>query len=106
MSKYDIDYFIAKVEALKEEDFTIGEMSTFKNKDCCCMVGHCTNNGSKWVHTKESVALTKLFEPENKKEVGDDISLYNIVIKKNDNMIKGHIKKSWIQILNSIKNGN
>lgn len=102
MSKYDIDYFIAKVEALEEKDFNRGAMKEVINgKECRCMMGHC--EAVDWKHTEESLALTKLIDPNIKKEVGQDVD--EVVININDDFPNGGIREGWLQKLKSIKDG-
>jgi hypothetical protein len=101
--KYNIDYFINKVEALNEEQII---RLTMKGKDGChCMMGHC--GAIHWTHTEESAALTRLLEPKKVDLVaGMEVRCSNMVMHFNDNLPKGYMKSGWLTKLKKIKYAN
>lgn len=59
--KYDVDYFIAKFEAIPEDLWMAGD---FTDGVRCCAFGHCGEKG--WTNplTQESTCLSSLLEGE------------------------------------------
>lgn len=99
MEKYNIDYFIDKVEKTKPEDWVRGEMGS---NGCHCMLGHCgIGQNDRWIHNEETAALTTLMG--RNKKAGDKISTINPVIEFNDNTSDGTERESWLKKLKSIK---
>ena len=96
-TEFTKQYFIDKVTALKENQFTTGQMS---GDGCHCMLGHC--GATEWKHTEESIALTKLMHPEYNAEVGGDVYLGNPVIDFNDKISRPDLKEAWLKKLNSL----
>lgn len=108
MSKFTIDYFINKVEATTEENWTTGEMG---ENGCHCMLGHM---GVDWdfIHNEESATLTNMMleaDPDTKHiqslrvNNGDSFSVYTPIMDFNDNLKLGEVRQNWLNKLNEIK---
>lgn len=62
-TKFTKEYFIEKFEAIPDELYTMCDLTSPRNPDCHCALGHCGveyGNDSNYVYTDESIALSDL----------------------------------------------
>lgn len=79
MSKFDVDYFINKFEAIPGTNWTTGELWNSQT-GACCALGHCgvrdvefkhigedepLYDGGGWLFTEEALELIKIFGGTN-----------------------------------------
>ena len=101
MAKFDKKYFIKKFSKIAEDKFTQGNMS-MNGKHCA--MGHC--GVSVWKHTEESLALTKLINPNYRLDelvVGGSINNANPVINLFDKLPSADVKASFLKVLENLE---